>query len=73
MMDAIFRAILKELMVMYPQLAWAAILEQIKGLGPGAHEHFEAWWMAEMGDAHFPGMDGQPNTGQPFDPNNIMP
>jgi len=70
-MNEIFKAILKQLMVMYPQLAWAAILEQIKGLGPGAHEHFENWWATEMGDADFPGMDGQPNPGEPYDPSKV--
>lgn len=70
MMDAIFRAILKELMAKYPLIAWASIFEQVKNLGPGTHEHFQNWWALEM-ELPFPGMEGQENPGEPYDPGKV--
>jgi hypothetical protein len=71
MMDAIFAAILKELMLKYPGIAWASIWVQIVDavdkMGPGPREEFNRWWDREM-DLPFPGMEPQENPGEPYDP-----
>jgi hypothetical protein len=72
--EVVFAAILKQLMLAYPGLAWASIWTQIvdivDGMGPGAREDFNRWWMQEM-DVPFPGMEPQENPGEPYDPGKV--
>ena len=74
MLDAILAAILKELMLKYPGLAWASIYVQVldafKHLGPGPREEFDRWWQQEM-DVPFPGMEPQENPGPVYDPSKV--
>jgi hypothetical protein len=76
MLEAILKLILKELFVRYPGLAWASIYTQVldafSHLGPGEREEFDAWWSKEM-NIPGPGMEPQPNPGDPYDPVNPTP